>query len=141
MSVYTVPALTAVDAALVPYTPPSLASPTTALTAYTVPALAAVNAAAIAYTAPTYMNVGVEFLPTSSFPTQYQGLRAYYGGAVVELCLVATVDANAGQGAAPMIRKGATTYAVYLVDTTDPDASSIRIRTTTGTKAIRRYTT
>lgn len=76
------------------------------------------------------------------FPyTQYQGLRVYYGAAVVELCLVAQADANTGMGAAPMVRKGGTTYAVYLVDTTDPDASSVRVRTTTGTRAIRKYTT
>lgn len=71
------------------------------------------------------------------FPTQYSGLRTYYGGAVRELCLVAEADANTGMGAAIMIRKGGTTYAVYLVDTTDPNASSVRIQTTTGIKAIR----
>lgn len=35
---------------------------------------------------------------------------------------------------------GGTTYAVYLVDTTDPDASSVRLRTNDGTKAIRLLT-
>lgn len=74
------------------------------------------------------------------FPTQYAGLRTYYGGAVHELCLVAAGDANTGMGAAPMIRKGSTTYAIYLVETTDPDATPIRFRTTTGTKAIRAKT-
>ena len=71
------------------------------------------------------------------FPTQYAGLRAYYNGAVRELCLVAAADANTGMGAAPMLRKGGVTYAVYLVETTDPDATPVRIRTSTGTKAIR----
>ena len=71
------------------------------------------------------------------FPTQYAGLRAYYNGAVRELCLVAAADANTGMGAAPMLRKGGVTYAVYLVETTDPDATPVRIRTSVGTKAIR----
>ena len=142
MSIYTVPSLSAVDAALVAYTPPSIASPTTTLAAYTVPSLSAVDAVMAAYTVPTYMDVGVELLPSGPvFPTQYQGLRTYYGGAVVELCLVATADAPTGMGAVPMVRKGGTTYAVYLVETSDTDASFVRIRTTTGTKAIRRYTT
>ena len=71
------------------------------------------------------------------FPTQYSGLRTYYGGAVRELCLVAAADANTGMGAAPMLRKGGVTYAVYLVETTDPDATPVRIRTDLGTKANR----
>jgi hypothetical protein len=67
------------------------------------------------------------------FPTQYAGLR-YYHGTVKELCLVDVADAPL-----PVwrVRKGATTYAVYLVDTTDPNASTVRIRTASGTKAAR----
>jgi hypothetical protein len=135
MSIYTVPALNAVDFALTPHTVPSLASPPNVLSAYTVPSLAAVSFALVAYTAPTYMDIGWELL--SSFPTQYSGLRCYYNGAVRELCLVAAADANTGMGAAPMIRKGGTTYAVYLVETTDPNATPVRLRTSAGTKAIR----
>ena len=71
------------------------------------------------------------------FPTQYAGLRTYYSSAVKELCLVAAVDAPAGLGGVPFVRKGGTSYAVYLVDTADPNASHVRIRTSTGTKAIR----
>lgn len=74
---------------------------------------------------------------TGGFPTQYSGLRCYYGGAVRELCLVAVADANTGMGSTPMIRKGGTTYAVYLVETTDPNATPVRLQTDTGTKAIR----
>jgi hypothetical protein len=89
----------------------------------------------------TLVLLPVGTLPPSSgspsFPTQYAGLRTYYGGAVRELCLVAAADANTGMGAAPMIRKGGTTYAVYLVETTDPNATPVRVRTSTGTKAIR----
>lgn len=74
---------------------------------------------------------------TGSFPTQYAGLRCYYGGSVRELCLVAAADANTGMGSTPMIRKGGVTYAVYLVETTDPNATPVRLQTDTGTKAIR----
>lgn len=75
-----------------------------------------------------------------SFPTQFAGLRVWHSGAVVSLCLVATADAPAGMGASPRVRKGGTTYAVYLVETSDPDASPVRIRTSAGTKAARRLT-
>jgi hypothetical protein len=40
-------------------------------------------------------------------------------------------------GGALFIDKNGTTYAVYLVDTSDPDASPFRVRTSAGTKAIR----
>ncbi|MBP8231747.1 MAG: hypothetical protein KAY22_05535 [Rhizorhabdus sp.] len=73
----------------------------------------------------------------SGFPTQYAGLRTYYGAAVRELCLVAAADAPGSMGAAPMLRKNGVTYAIYLVETGDPDASSVRVRTSAGTKAIR----
>jgi hypothetical protein len=69
-----------------------------------------------------------------SFPTQYAGLR-YYHGTVKELCLVATADAPSGNQW--LIRKGATTYAVYLVDTSDPNASAVRVKTSAGIKAAR----
>ena len=136
MSVYTVPALTAVNFALTAHTVPSIASPAQALQSYTVPSLAAVSFALVAYTAPTYMDIGWELLP-GGFPTQYAGLRTYYGGAVRELCLVAVADAPAGMGGVPRVYKGGTPYAVYLVETTDPNATPVRLRTSTGTKAIR----
>ncbi len=78
--------------------------------------------------------------PPPSFPTQFPGLRTYYGGAVRELCLVAIADAPTGMGGVIKIDKGGTLYAVYLVETSDPDATPVRVRTTTGTKAIRRKT-
>lgn len=74
------------------------------------------------------------------FPTQYFGLRAFYRGAVKDLCLVATADAPAGMGGVPRVQKGGVTYAVYLVETTDPNASPVRISTSAGTKAIREKT-
>lgn len=69
-----------------------------------------------------------------SFPTQYAGLR-FFKGTVQELCLVDTADAPAGDQW--RVRKGATTYAVYLVDTTDPNASHVRVHTNDGIKAAR----
>lgn len=74
-----------------------------------------------------------------SFPTQYLGLKVYDGG-IVDLCLVATADAPAGVGGQLRIRKGGTTYAAYLVSTGDSNASNARIKTSTGTYAIRKYT-
>lgn len=73
----------------------------------------------------------------AGFPTQFFGLRVWDVDHMVELCLVATADAPAGMGGQLRLRKTATTYAVYLVETTDPNASTVRIRTTTGTKVIR----
>lgn len=70
----------------------------------------------------------------AAFPAQFAGLR-YFLGTVKELCLVALGDAPTG----PQwrIRKGGTDYAVYLVDTTDPNASQVRIETGAGVKAAR----
>lgn len=70
----------------------------------------------------------------AAFPTQYAGLR-FYKGTVQELCLVALADAPAGNQI--RIRKGGTDYAAYLVDTSDTNASAVRVRTSAGTKAIR----
>lgn len=140
MSVYTVPALTAIDFALTVHTVPSLASPGSALQVYTVPSLSAVDMALSAYTVPTYMDVGWELLPDLSFPTQYFGLKAYYQGAVQNLCLVAEADAPASMGGVLKVNKNGTLYGVYLVETTDPNASPCYIRTSTGTKAIREKT-
>ena len=138
MAVYTPPALTAVDFALTTHTPPSLTPAYQALTSYSVPALTAVDFALVTYTAPTYPYVGWELLPGGGgFPTQFSGLRTYYGGAVRELCLVAEADAPTGMGGVIKIDKGGTLYAVYLVETSDPDATPVRVRTTTGTKAVR----
>jgi hypothetical protein len=70
------------------------------------------------------------------FPTQFSGLR-YFSGTVKELCLVAVADAPTGMGGAVEVSKNGVTYAVYLVETSDPNASGVRITTTTGTKAAR----
>lgn len=70
----------------------------------------------------------------SGFPTQFSGLR-FYKGSVQELCLVAVADAPAG--AQWRVQKNGTTYAVYLVDTADPNASHVRVQTPAGVKAAR----
>jgi hypothetical protein len=134
MSTYTPPALNDVDFGLTATTPASIANATSALSSYSVPSLTAVAFALVAYTAPTF--VGIDFeLGDAVFPTQYSGLRVRGASATLDLCLVATADAPSGD--TPRIRKGATTYAVYLVDTTDPQASPVRITTGAGVKAIR----
>ena len=76
--------------------------------------------------------------PAESFPTQYAGLR-YFSGTVKELCLVDPADAPPKNQW--RIRKGSTTYAVYLVELTDPNASGIRIKTVSGIVAARLKTT
>lgn len=134
--IYTPPALNAVDFALTAHTPVDTTPTTQALTAYTPPALAAVAFALIAFTPPTYLDVGWELLPDESFPTQYAGLR-YFNGTVQELALVALADAPSGMGAVWRVRKNGVSYAVYLVETSDPNASAVRLRTSAGTKAAR----
>lgn len=137
MSVYTVPALNAVDFALTAHAVPSLASPASALSVYTVPSLSAVDFALSVYAVPTYMDIGWELLPSGSFPTQFSGLRAYFQSAVQDLCLVAEADAPSGMGGVIKIDKNGTLYAVYLVETGDANATPIRVNTTLGTKAVR----
>lgn len=68
---------------------------------------------------------------------QFAGLKIYDDGGVVDLCLVALADAPAGMGGVWEVEKNGIAYAVYLVETTDPNASSARIETTTGVKAAR----
>lgn len=75
--------------------------------------------------------------PGGPFPTQFDGVRIRHNGVTYDLCMVATADAPAAMGGQPRVRKAGTTYAVYLVETTDPDASPVRLRTSAGTKAIR----
>ena len=75
--------------------------------------------------------------PAGGFPAQFFGLKIMKTGSVIDLCLVAEADAPAGMGGVIKFRKDTTTYAIYLVETGDANASPLRIRTTTGTKAAR----
>lgn len=74
------------------------------------------------------------------FPAQFAGLRYWTGAAVQELSLVAVADAPTGMGGVLKVNKGGTDYAAYLVETGDANASGLRIRTSTGTKALRKKT-
>lgn len=71
------------------------------------------------------------------FPVQFAGLRVRLSASTIELCLVAEADAPSGMGGVIKINKNGTKYAIYVVETADPNASPVRVRTTTGTKAIR----
>lgn len=68
----------------------------------------------------------------------YDEVSAYYPGLKVQgegelaLCDVGTNPLR--------IRKGGVTYGIELVETNDPNASRIRIKTGAGIKAIRKYT-
>lgn len=83
------------------------------------------------YWAVRYFNTGVII---SSFPVQYGGLRVY-NDTILDLCLVAEADAPPGDQL--RILKNGTVYVVYLVDTTDPNASPVFLMTSDGIKAIR----
>lgn len=71
------------------------------------------------------------------FPTQYLGLRIQGTLDAIDICLVAEADAPTGMGGVWKIKRTDGTYAVYLVETSDGNASPLRIRTTTGTKSAR----
>lgn len=72
-------------------------------------------------------------------PTCLAGLR-YFHGSVKELCLVPEAEAPTGMGGVWKVRKAGGTFAVYLVETSDPNASEVRIRTSAGIKAARKKT-
>jgi len=72
-----------------------------------------------------------------AFPTQFSGFKIQKTGSTIELCLVATADAPTGMGGSIRINKNGTVYALYLVETTDPNASPVRVQTTTGIKSVR----
>jgi len=136
MSIYTPPALNAVDFALTAFTPEDITPYDSTLSVYTAPALNAVDFALSVYSQPIFFGVDWELLP-GGFPTQYSGFKVQKTGSTIELCMVATADAPTGMGGSIRVRKGGTTYALYLVETADSNASPVRVRTTTGTKAVR----
>jgi len=62
------------------------------------------------------------------------GLRAYDGTTIITIACE-----PAGTLTSPLrIRKGSTTYGIVLVDPSDPMASKIRIKTSSGIKALRK---
>ena len=99
--------------------------------------------AVVAYPASGYGKYDVQarpqrlFLGSLTFPTQYAGFKIHYGGATHELCLVAVANAPTGMGGVARVRRSDGTYALYLVETSDQNATPVRIRTSAGTKAVR----
>ncbi len=136
MSIYTPPALNAVDFALTAFTPADITPYDSGLTSYVPPALNAVDFALVAYTLPQFNRVDWELLP-GGFPTQYSGFKVRKTGSTIELCMVATADAPTGMGGSIRVYKGATTYALYLVEISDGNASPVRVKTVTGVKSVR----
>jgi len=67
----------------------------------------------------------------SAVSAYYHGLKVQ-GAGELALCEVGIHSLR--------IRKGGTTYGIELVATGDPNASAIRIKTSSGVKAIRNYT-
>lgn len=68
---------------------------------------------------------------TIEAPAYYHGLKVQSEGELA-LCDVESQPLR--------IRKGGTTYGLELVAVDDPNASRIRVKTSAGTKAIRKYT-
>jgi hypothetical protein len=84
MSIYTPPALNAVNFALEAFTPADITPYGVVLSPYTVPATNAVNFALTTYTPPTFQNVGWELLPSGGISytlTCAVGAYAYTGQA------------------------------------------------------------
>ena len=75
-----------------------------------------------------------------SLPSVHRGLFVQLQGEAQELCLVEAGQGSGEMGGIPKLRKGSQTYDLHLVEASDPDASPVRLGTSTGTKAIRRGT-
>lgn len=74
------------------------------------------------------VEIRVTYTPSADY---YHGLKVQ-GVGELALCDV---------GNHPLrIRKGGVTYGIELVETNDPNASAVRIKTPSGVKAIRKYT-
>lgn len=68
---------------------------------------------------------------------QLPALRYSDGSGTHGLRVVPNGSGNPNMGGIPKMRKDGVTYDVYLVETTDPTASHVRIKTTQGVKAIQ----
>lgn len=89
---------------------------------------------------PANLIVAAEAGGGGGFPTQYAGFKIKLTGSTIELCMVATADAPTGMGGQVRVKRESDTLALYLVETSDPNASGVRLRTVTGVKAVRRKT-
>ena len=71
------------------------------------------------------------------FPAQFFGFKIRGNAATLDICLVAIADAPAGVGGQWRVATSGATRVVYLVETSDPNASPLRIKTGTGVKSAR----
>lgn len=86
---------------------------------------------------PIRFNAVPPIVVPGDFPVQYAGLRVQNDTGMIELCLVAEADAPSGMGGVLKMKVTSDVRVIYLVETTDGNASPVYVRTTTGTKAIR----
>ena len=70
--------------------------------------------------------------------TTYPIVFARTSSGTVQLLTVAEGDAPSGMGGVLKVNKAGTNYAFVLVDASDPKASPVRVKTTTGVKSIRK---
>jgi hypothetical protein len=99
VSVYTPPALNAVDFALTAFTPADVTPYGIALSTYTPPAINAVDFALSAYTPPTFPYVGWELLPSNNITgTASYGQGAGAFDAVASLNFTGTAEIGQGAG-------------------------------------------
>ena len=75
-----------------------------------------------------------------SFPVQYNYLRLRANNTTYALCLVGNGRGNS-TAQIPHVRRNGANYDIYLVPVANSYASPVRIKTTTGTLAVRYYTT
>jgi len=87
------------------------------------------------YTQQTSRNVRFAYLPPAPPALIDCGLRVFDGTSVIKIACE-----PAGTLTSPLrIRKGDTTYGIILVEVTDTNSSKIRIQTSSGIKALRKY--
>ncbi len=80
----------------------------------------------------------VEGVFVSGLSTQYPIVFIKATSGIIQLATVAESDAPTGMGGVLKTAKAGTKYAFILVETSDPKASPVRIKTTTGVKSIRK---
>jgi len=109
MSIYTPPALSAVDFALESFTPANLTPAGTALSVYSIPALSAVDFALSAYTQPTYPDVGWELLGGGTNITlPLTGVGSTAGVGTLAPLFSLALSSVSGAGSAGSVTPGAT---------------------------------
>ena len=77
--------------------------------------------------------------PAPPVSTEYAGLRVAYSGSTHQLAMVPVADAPTGLGGIIKITKGTEVYALWIVDTSDGDASHVRVQMPIGVKSVRLF--